>query len=200
MVYIETWEPGCENQKLWVDFTTLLAEYFTVHKNPLTRFDMSHLFNFWGSMHHHPAGVLVAYERGKPVGMVMIEVMKPRKTRPYGHEISRLYVKDSARGRGIGVLLMRAAFARLQDAGQEYAFLLVDTKNTPAVKMYERMGFLSHPEASQEGTDGVLYLDARVDDLLAQPEPQKPSGEPRRDFLGRLLRSIFAIPQPEVVK
>lgn len=185
---------------MWVDFTTLLAEYFTVHKNPLTRFDMSHLFNFWGSMNHHPAGVLVAYIDGNPVGMVMIEVMKPRKTRPYGHEISRLYVKSEYRGQGIGVLLMRAAFRRLQNAGQDYAFLLVDTKNKPAVKMYERMGFLSHSEASQEGTDGVLYLEARVDDLLSQRAPERVSGESRRMFLSRLFHSLFVIPQTEVVK
>ena len=195
-IHVETWRYGCEKETLWVDFTTILAEYFTMHKNPLSRFDMAHLFNFYNSMSASPACVLVAYVDGKPAGMVMIETMRPRETRPYGHEISRLYVRDQYRGQGLGKLLMIAAMKQLEQAGREKAFLLVDKSNTAAVQMYDNMGFTTNAVAAKAGTEGILYLEVDVATVL-HPVEVTPTSIGTR-MLGRLQR-LFAILRTEVV-
>lgn len=195
------WRAGDERDDLWVDLTTLLAEYFTVHKNPLTRFDMSHLFNFWNSMSHTPACVLIAYVDNVPAGMVMVETMNPRSTRPYGHEISRLYVKPQFRGLGIGKLLMTKAFLRLQMSNQTKAFLLVDETNVAAATMYRQMGFMDAPITDERKTKGVLYLEAPIEDLLAPPlAPSAPSlWSVLAKHIRELVNTLFANPRTEVV-
>lgn len=198
MLTVELWTRRSDDKEVWIDFTTLLSEYFAVHKNPMSRFDIAHLFNFWNSMSSRLSGVFVAYVDDIPVGCVMIETMEPRATRPYGHEISRLFVRNEYRGRGIGEVLMREAIQRLADFELPIAYLLVDAHNVPAVTMYKKMGFVSNEKAAKKGTDGVLYLEAPVDHILSLPEPRYREPIPRAGMTDR-LRRLFVNLRPTVV-
>ena len=57
--------------------------------------------------------------------------------------IGRLAVERRAQGRGVGQRLLVDAMARIASAAQQVACLgvVVDAKNAPAVRFYERFGF-----------------------------------------------------------
>lgn len=135
----------------------MLAEYFAVEKR-LSRYDIAHLVNT-PLLLSYPGVTLVVWDEETPVGMVMVEVMEPRSTRPYGHEITRLYVKQEYRQQGIGKALMIEALAYIRSTlGSDHAFLLVGEENADAVSLYKKMKFTSHAQAQENGTEGVLYL------------------------------------------
>jgi GNAT superfamily N-acetyltransferase len=57
-----------------------------------------------------------------------------------------LYVEDSARGRGLGEGLVKAAIERARERGCRRIELDANEANTPAITLYERLGFNSYSE------------------------------------------------------
>jgi mycothiol synthase len=79
--------------------------------------------------------VLVALLDGEVAGVV---TFRPTS---HGGWIEELGVREPWRGRGLGALLLRHAFARLAETGMHEVRLNVDTENaTGATRLYERVG------------------------------------------------------------
>jgi ribosomal protein S18 acetylase RimI-like enzyme len=57
-----------------------------------------------------------------------------------------LYVSDEARGRGYGRALVEAAFERARSRGCKRVELDANEANTPAIGLYEALGFYSYDE------------------------------------------------------
>lgn len=86
------------------------------------------------------SGVWMAYLGGDPIGCV---VLRPLTSIPSAGECKRLYVKPSARGRGIAGALMDALehYAR----GQGLAWIYLDSHDglTAAIALYRQRGYLA---------------------------------------------------------
>lgn len=85
--------------------------------------------------------ILVAEAEGGVAGIVLYSIVfSAWRGRP-GIFVSDLFVVDTARGRGLGTRLLRAAIAR--EAPRDCAFLKldVDRENKTGIGFYEKLGF-----------------------------------------------------------
>jgi putative acetyltransferase len=84
--------------------------------------------------------LLIAHSDGEPAGCI---AMRPCATDEA--EIKRLYVRPTWRGMGLAERLVEAVEARARDAG--YRALRLDTlaSMAPAMRLYERLGFVETP-------------------------------------------------------
>lgn len=80
--------------------------------------------------------VLVARQGDRPVGCGALKLEEP----DIG-EIKRMWVAESARGRGLGSRLLEALEARAVEAGKTLARLDTNRALTAAVRMYRRHGY-----------------------------------------------------------
>ena len=80
----------------------------------------------------------VADDSGRLVGMV--SAFPDDDDRALTHLIA-MYVSPGARRRGLGGALLEAQLAWARAAGYERVALMVNTANTGAVALYERLGF-----------------------------------------------------------
>lgn len=87
--------------------------------------------------------ISVALLHGKPVGAGAL-----RQTSPGCFELTKMGVRQSARGHGAGALLLRALVDKARELGAEELYLLSSHECDTAVAMYERFGFL-HDEATR---------------------------------------------------
>jgi putative acetyltransferase len=103
-----------------------------------------------------PIGRLyLAYVDGEPAGCIAL-----RKLEPGVCEMKRLFLRDSARGRGIGVRLIEQVIADAREIG--YAKMRLDTyppKMGKAVSLYEAHGFYEIPPYYDNPHAGVLYME-----------------------------------------
>lgn len=74
------------------------------------------------------------------VGFVSARRGGPKRMRHMA-DVGPLYVKDSARGTGLGRLLMQTALDELGKAGIGQVELCVDVENTLAQALYHKLGF-----------------------------------------------------------
>ena len=75
-------------------------------------------------------------------------------------EMKRLYLRESARGRGAGVALIERVIADAREIG--YAKMRLDTyppKMGKAVNLYEAHGFYSIPPYYHNPHEGVLFME-----------------------------------------
>jgi len=88
---------------------------------------------------------------GAPIGLSVLK----------GDELNQLFVDASARGTGIGVLLIDDAEARLAAAGVETAWLACAIGNDRAARFYEKRGWrLAGTMVSQLDTpEGIFPLE-----------------------------------------
>ena len=84
--------------------------------------------------------VLVAEEPGSGavVGTVQVILAAP-DNQPHRGEVAKMLVRRSARSRGIGEALMRAAEAAALEAGK--TLLVLDTASDSAERLYQRLGW-----------------------------------------------------------
>ncbi len=75
---------------------------------------------------------------GREVGVVLVAEHSDQRA----WELVYLGVVPEARGRGYGRALVADVLRGAKRAGVESVFLSVDTRNTPARKVYERLGFI----------------------------------------------------------
>jgi len=61
------------------------------------------------------------------------------------HEIAKMAVAPGARGRGYGDLLMEAAVAFSRTAGARRIVIVSNTRLAPAIRLYEKHGFVRVP-------------------------------------------------------
>jgi ribosomal protein S18 acetylase RimI-like enzyme len=98
--------------------------------------------------------------------------------RPDVHEIAKMAVAAEARGKGYGDLLMEAAVEFSRQAGARRVVIVSNTKLAPAIRLYEKHGFVRVPLDAHEQ---YARADIRMErDLTAIPQlnkaPVRPPG------------------------
>jgi ribosomal protein S18 acetylase RimI-like enzyme len=82
---------------------------------------------------------------------------------PDVHEIAKMAVAPAARGRGYGDLLMEAAIAFSRRAGAHRIVIVSNTRLAPAIRLYEKHGFVRVPlEADPRYARADIQLERRV--------------------------------------
>lgn len=85
-----------------------------------------------------------AFEEGKLVGNVTLSMETGLKFR-HRASVYAVYVAPSARGKGVARRLMEELIAYAKGHDQvEQLYLMVTSTNTPAVKLYNHLGFLKY--------------------------------------------------------
>ncbi|HEX6920898.1 MAG TPA: GNAT family N-acetyltransferase [Actinomycetes bacterium] len=84
-------------------------------------------------------------------------------SRPGEAEFRMLAVTPSARGRGVGEMLVRWCVDRAREQGCDALALSSLDRMTDAHRLYERMGFERAPERDWEPVDGIRLLAYRLD-------------------------------------
>ena len=75
-----------------------------------------------------------------------------------------LFVRETARGVGLGAALVEAALDRARERGCRRVELDANEANEPALALYRRLGF-SERSKSPDGTGRDLFLGVRLDEL-----------------------------------
>ena len=89
-----------------------------------------------------PGGVILFVEAaglGPASGIVGTCALKP--TGGAGYELTKMGVRDSARGLGAGAFLLEAVIARAAEIGADPLYLLTNHACAAAIHLYEKMGF-----------------------------------------------------------
>ncbi len=99
--------------------------------------------NWWtGALQSHARGervILVAEEAGRVVGSVQL-IFPGQENQAHRGDIGKLLVHSSARRRGFGAALMRAAEAEARSRG--HTLLVLDTEaGSSGDRLYERLGW-----------------------------------------------------------
>ncbi|MFH0244684.1 GNAT family N-acetyltransferase [Streptomyces sp. HK10] len=90
---------------------------------------------------NRPRGFLVAELEGRPVGYVKLARPTPLASNGHVRQIQGLVVDGTARGRGVGRALLRAAMAGARRQGASRITLRVLGHNAPARALYASEGF-----------------------------------------------------------
>ena len=80
---------------------------------------------------------LVAYDAGRPVGMVSVTAVEQDEMK-----VISMWVAPEARGSGVGEVLVRAAVAHAAAAAAKRVALNVRAGNARAYALYRRVGFV----------------------------------------------------------
>jgi GNAT superfamily N-acetyltransferase len=117
-----------------------------------------------------PDTQIVAEEDGRIVGAVLLYPTGARLDAPGGGsmtltfpEVRLLAVAPSARGQGIGALLMDECVRRARESGAEALTLHTTDMMRAAMRLYERLGFRRMPELDFEPAPGVTVKGFRLD-------------------------------------
>lgn len=105
----------------------------------------------WRARLEIPGGYnVVAVADGEPVGMA-----SGLPSSRGGVELTSMWVRPSARGRGVGDLLVHAVERWARQNGARALRLGVMTGNRPAIALYQRHGFVEAPEADGRGDEAA---------------------------------------------
>ena len=107
-------------------------------------------------LHDPPAlyeALWVALQADDVVGSIALRRLDPRTV-----ELKRMYLRPSARGRGVGRQLLRTALAWAREHGIETIKLDTTAEMAAARHLYEAHGFVRVPgEAPRHGKERLLY-------------------------------------------
>lgn len=117
-----------------------------------------------------PKTQIVAEEAGRIVGSVLLYPAGTEIVRPGGGsmtlalpEVRLLAVAPSARGKGIGVLLMDECVRQARESGAKALTLHTTNMMQSAMRLYARMGFQRVPDLDFEPAPGVTVKGFRLD-------------------------------------
>jgi ribosomal protein S18 acetylase RimI-like enzyme len=128
-----------------------------------------------------PDEVVVAVLDGEVVGYARLTVPTPLPENAHVAEVNGFAVSPTARGRGVGRVLLEAAEQRARAAGAVKLSLRVLSTNAAARRLYERAGYVVEGRLRGEfrinGVDVDDYLLARY--LVASTGSAQPLGDQR---------------------
>lgn len=101
----------------------------------------------------------IAYVGGNPCGYSAVRLD------PDGLFLSKLYVREAARGQGIAQAMLRAAEAAAHTAGASRIWLTCNKYNTASLAAYERMGFTRTAEIVTDIGNGFAMDDYVMEKL-----------------------------------
>jgi len=114
--------------------------------------------------------LIVAEAGGRIVGSVLLYRAGTVIDRPGGGsltlaspEVRLLAVAPEARGKGVGVALMRECVARARASGAARLTLHTTEMMQAAVRLYERMGFVRAPEIDFRPAPGIVVKGYRLE-------------------------------------
>jgi GNAT superfamily N-acetyltransferase len=117
-----------------------------------------------------PKSQIVAEENGRIVGSVLLYPAGTEIVRPGGGsmtlalpEVRLLAVAPSARGKGVGVLLMEECVRRARGSGATALTLHTTDMMQAAMRLYVRMGFQRFSDLDFEPAPGVTVKGFRLD-------------------------------------
>ena len=84
--------------------------------------------------------IFLAIREGKTVGCCALLAMRPGE-----YEVAKMAVTESARGAGIGRSLLERVIAEARSLGATRLYLETNRKLTPAIQLYESLGFRHLP-------------------------------------------------------
>jgi GNAT superfamily N-acetyltransferase len=105
--------------------------------------------------------ILMAEDGGEIVGCCALI-----RIAPDAFELAKMAVAPAARGKGIGMLLGRAAVDRAQRMGARRVELLSNTALQPALHLYRKLGFIEVPLGPTEYRRANIRMELRLDSLL----------------------------------
>jgi phosphinothricin acetyltransferase len=106
-----------------------------------------------------PYQLLVAVEGETVLGYVETQQFRPKPAYARSVEIS-VYVSPDALGRGVGVVLFEALFARIdEDPRFHRAFSIIALPNDASIALHERFGFVYRGTLTEAGYKFGQYLD-----------------------------------------
>jgi N-acetylglutamate synthase-like GNAT family acetyltransferase len=100
-------------------------------------------------------------------GIGVIGTCALRKTGDGAFELTKMGVRESARGAKAGEFLLSAVIERAKIMGARHLYLLSNTKSAAAIHLYEKLGFV-HDERIMQ-TYGARYARCNVA-MLYRPE------------------------------
>lgn len=74
-------------------------------------------------------------------GLGIVGTCALQKSGATSYELTKMGVRESARGRKAGEFLLAAVIARARALGAEPLYLLTNAKCAPAIHLYEKLGF-----------------------------------------------------------
>ncbi|MBO0960236.1 GNAT family N-acetyltransferase [Neobacillus sp. MM2021_6] len=84
----------------------------------------------------------IALEESNPLGFVQLYPSFSSVSMQRSWVLNDLYVKEIARGRGVGESLMKMAIDFAKETGAKGLFLETAEDNTTAQRLYEKIGFI----------------------------------------------------------
>lgn len=79
-------------------------------------------------------------------GLGIVGACALQKTGPTRFELTKMGVRESARGRKAGEFLLAAVIGRAKALGADPLYLLTNTRCAAAIHLYEKLGFLHDAE------------------------------------------------------
>lgn len=101
--------------------------------------------------------VLIAYDGETPVGCVAMRDLGDGVC-----EMKRMYVPEAGRGRGVGALLCAQIIADARAAGYRLMRLDTSKRQTDAIRLYERAGFVRtapYYEMADDVRDWLVFFE-----------------------------------------
>ncbi len=114
-----------------------------------------------------PGGVILFVE-AEGLGVVGACALKP--TGGKGYELTKMGVRETARGLGAGAVLLEAVIARAAELGADPLYLLTNRDCAAAIHLYEKLGF--RHDAGIMTEYGARY--ARCDVAMRHVPPAPP--------------------------
>ena len=94
----------------------------------------------------------------------------------YSHTVEHsIYIRDDARGRGIGVALMEALIARAKALGKHVMIAAIDAGNPASLSLHKKLGFVEVGLLPQVGMKFGHWLDLAFLQLTLD-ERERPEG------------------------
>jgi len=125
-----------------------------------------------------PTYPYVVYEEGGVVrGYAYASKNRERVAYRYNVDVS-VYVDKDAAGRGIGLALYEALFARLADTQYVNAYAVIVLPNDASIRLHERFGFTSVGTLRRTGYKfgawhDVIWMEKRLRHSIAPPNPNE---------------------------
>ena len=74
-------------------------------------------------------------------GLGIVGTCALQKTSEHGYELTKMGVRETARGRKAGVFLLRAVLRRARELGADPLYLLTSANCAAAIHLYQKLGF-----------------------------------------------------------
>jgi ribosomal protein S18 acetylase RimI-like enzyme len=105
---------------------------------------------------------LLAGEREQPAGVCQLRFRHSVWTGAPDCWLEDLYVRESARGQGLGSALVRLAFERAIARGARRIELDTNEQNTNAIALYESLGFSRSSKVHGPNTGRDIFMGRRL--------------------------------------